>query len=44
MDTNTVLALCAIFTVVIGIVGLGRNKGTAFRQRKTRRALGKLAG
>ena len=26
MDTNTVLALCAIFTVVIGIVGLGRNK------------------
>lgn len=24
MDTNTILALCAIFTVIIGIVGLGQ--------------------
>lgn len=41
MDAQTVIALCAVFSVVIGIVGLTRKdrpklKRTASEQRKNR--------
>lgn len=34
MDSETAVALCAIFTVVIGIVGLGRSEQSAFVKKK----------
>lgn len=45
MDSQTVLAVCAIIAVVVEIIGLSRNnKWAAFRQKKNPARRAKLAG
>lgn len=41
MDQETVIALCAIFTVVIGIIELTRKRGTVSKRKKNRGTLRK---